>query len=102
MNWKDRLDRVPLHAKAIAARRWYQYAMLRQAASLREFRENHDSARTSEGYWIVIETCLAHLEGRTLTQKDLAARASGAASAATVSRAIQGLDERGFLVIRVS
>jgi hypothetical protein len=101
MNWKVLSEHVPLHAKAIAVARWHQCAILRQAASVRDYRERHDSARTQEGYWIVLEACLAHMEGRTLTQKELTAQASGTASAATVSRTIQGLDERGFLNVRV-
>jgi DNA-binding MarR family transcriptional regulator len=101
MNWKVLSDHVPLHAKAIAAAQWHQCAILRQAASVREYRPRHDSARAHEGYWIVLEACLAHLEGRTLTQKDLTAQASGTASAATVSRTIQGLEVRGILNVRV-
>lgn len=102
MNWKVLADRVPLTAKEIAAGQWHRVAILRQSASIKEFRNTPDHARATEAYWIVVEACLAHLEGRILTQKDLAAVARGTASAATISRAVQDLDERGFVVIRVS
>jgi hypothetical protein len=101
MNWKALSDRVPLTEKAIAAGRWHRCAMLRQAAAVRAFRVGPANGRSQESYWIVIEACLAHLEGRTLTQKDLAAQATGTASAATISRAISTLEERDFIVVRV-
>ena len=75
--------------------------MLRNSANIRAFQEGPDNGRAQESYWIVIEACLAHLEGRTLTQKDLAAQATGTASPATISRAISTLEERGFIVVRV-
>ena len=55
MNWKELSDHVPLREKAIASARWHQCAILRQAASVREYRKRHDSVRIQEGYWIVIE-----------------------------------------------
>ena len=101
MTWKVLSDRVPLTAKAIAAGRWHRCAMLRNSASVRAIKESADSTRSQESHWIVIEACLARLEGRTLTQKDLVAQATGTASPATISRAISTLDERGLIVIRV-
>jgi hypothetical protein len=101
MNWQVLSNRVPLRAKAIAAGRWHQCAMLRRAAAVKEYRRRDDNTRSQEAYWIVIEACLAHLEGRTLTQKGLTAQAIGTMSTATVSRAIQTLEERGFVVTRV-
>ncbi len=102
MAWKFRSYHVPLKAKAIAIGRWHQQALVRRAAIIREFRQLHEVPRALEGFWIVIEASLAHFEGRTLTQKDLAARATGTASAATISRAIQDIEREGWIVTRVS
>ncbi len=102
MDWKILSDRVPLTAKAIAAGRWQRTAILRRAATVKKFRKRQDSARMPEGYWVVLEACLAQLEGRILTQKDLVALASGTASAATISRSLKTFEESGFIIIRVS
>jgi DNA-binding MarR family transcriptional regulator len=93
---------IPLQAKAIAIGRWHQEALTRRGAVIRQFRGLHEIARALEGFWIVLEACLAHLEGRSLTQKDLAARATGTASPATISRAIQDIEAEGWIVTRAS
>ncbi len=93
---------IPLHAKAIAIGRWHQEALIRRGVIIRQFRGLHEIPRALEGFWIVLEACLAHLEGRSLTQKDLAARATGTASPATISRAVQDIEEEGWITTRAS
>ena len=98
----DLTKRLPLRAKAIAIGHWHREALSRRAAIVREFRQLRDVPRALEGFWIVMEACLAHLEGEIVTQKDLAALATGTASPATISRAIQDMEDKGWIVTRPS
>ena len=102
MGRTDLAAHIPLKAKAIAIGRWHQEALSRRGAVIRAVPELRDMPRSAEGFWIVIEACLARFEDRVLTQKDLAARANGTASPATVSRAIQDTEAGGWIVTRVS
>ena len=102
MERDDRLAKIPLKAKAIAIGRWHQAAMARRGAVIREFRELREIPRALEGFWIVVEACLAHFEDRVITQKDLAALATGTASPATISRTIQDIEAEGWIVTRPS
>jgi hypothetical protein len=95
-------DHIPLEAKAIAIGRWHQEALLRRGAVIREFRDLKEIPRALEGFWIVMEASLAHFEGRVMTQKDIAARATGTASPATISRAIQDVEDEGWIVTKPS
>ena len=83
--------------KAIAVAHWHLEALARRAEVIRAFREIKDISRALEGFWIVLESCLAYLEGRTLTQKDLVARATGTVSPATISRTIQDIVDEGWI-----
>ena len=98
----DVTKRLSLRAKAIAIGHWHREALSRRAAVIREFRQLRDVPRALEGFWIVMEACLAHFEGQIVTQKDLAALATGTASPATVSRAIQDMEDEGWIVTRPS
>ena len=98
----DLAKRLPLKAKAIAIGHWHREALARRAAVIREFRTLRDIPRALEGFWIVMEACLAHFEDRVMTQKDLAALATGTASPATISRAIQDIEGQGWIVTRPS
>ncbi len=98
----DLTKRLPLRAKAIAIGHWHREALSRRAAIVREFRQLRDVPRALEGFWIVMEACLAHLEGEIVTQKDLAALATGTASPATISRAVQDMEDKGWIVTRPS
>jgi|GEM_PF-2038506 len=102
MEPNDRPARIPLTAKAIAIGRWHQEALARRGAVIREFRELREIPRALEGFWIVLEACLAHFENRVITQKDLAALATGTASPATISRTIQDIEADGWIVTRPS
>ncbi|MEI7713145.1 MAG: MarR family winged helix-turn-helix transcriptional regulator [Rhodospirillales bacterium] len=94
--------RIPLAAKAIAIGRWHREAQARRAAIIGELREQREIPRAQEAFWIVAEACLAHFEGRVMTQKDLAARATGTVSPATISRAIQDSEVEGWIVVKPS
>lgn len=98
----DLTKRLPLKAKAIAVGHWHREALERRAVVIREFRQLRDMPRALEGFWIVTEACLAHFEERVITQKDLAALATGTVSPATISRAIQDIEGKGWIVTRPS
>lgn len=98
----ERAKRVPLKAKAIAVGQWHREALARRGSIIREFRSLRDIPRALEGFWIVLEAAMAHFEERTITQKDLAAMATGTASPATISRAIQDMETEGWIVTRPS
>jgi hypothetical protein len=59
-----------------------------------------DFVRGHEAFWVVVETILAAVEGRVLTQKELTARAAGLYSAPTLSRVVQDAATRGWIVSR--
>lgn len=59
-----------------------------------------DFVRGHEAFWIVLETIVTAVEGGVLTQKDLAARAAGLYSAATLSRVVRNAVARGWVVSR--
>ena len=98
----ERTKRLPMKAKAIAIGHWHRESMARRAAVIHEFRQMRNTPRAQEGLWIVMEVCLAHFEDRVMTQKDLAALATGTVSPATISRAIQDVEEQGWIVTRPS
>jgi hypothetical protein len=98
----EQAKRVSREARAIAVGHWHREALLRRSAVIRELRQLRDIRRAQEGFWILMEACLAHFEGRIVTQKDLAALATGTASPATISRAIQDIEDEGWIVTRPS
>ena len=99
---KDLTTRLSITAKAIAIGQWHREALARRGAVIREFRQLRDIPRALEGFWIVMEASLAHFEGRVITQKDIAALATGTVSPATISRTIQDIEDEGWIVTRPS
>jgi DNA-binding MarR family transcriptional regulator len=91
------LAAVPKPGRARALGRIHLLAVHRQNRVIRDIRALGGHTRTVESLWVVMEACVAHFESRRLTQKDIAARASGVASAATVSRSIQDLEMDGWI-----
>jgi hypothetical protein len=49
-----------------------------------------------------MEACLASFEGKIVTQKDLAALATGTVSPATISRVVQDMEDEGWIATRPS
>ena len=88
---------IPPEAKALALGRFHLRALARQWDIIRVVRGRRDIRRALEGFWIVLEALVAHFEARTLTQKDLTARAEGTSSAATISRAIGDIEQEGWI-----
>lgn len=89
-----------LEAKALALGRLHLAAVRQRAAAMRKYPELGDTQRGAVAVWILLEALVAHLEARDLTQKDLAARANGLVSAATVSRAIGAVERQGWIAAR--
>jgi hypothetical protein len=69
----------------------------RQFAIIRQVGGSDPGPRVREGFWCVMETVLAHLRGRRMTHKLLAAEARGLISGPTLSRALDDMEARGFL-----
>ena len=90
---------IPIDAKALALARFHLAAFARRGAVIRQFRTLREIFRSLEAFWIIQEAILAHFEKRTLTQKDLTARATGTSSAATMSRSIRDVAREGWIVI---
>ena len=57
-----------------------------------------DFVRGQEAFWVVLETIMAHVENRSLAQKDLAALSSGLYSSSTLSRVVRDGVARGWVV----
>jgi hypothetical protein len=82
-------------AEAIAA--IHLASIRRQFAIIRQVGGSDPGPRVREGFWCVMETVLAHLRGRRMTHKLLAAEAQGLISGPTLSRALDDMEARGFL-----
>lgn len=98
----DVLRRVAAADKALAVGRLHRKAMHRRMAVIRRFRDQAHMPRALEAYWVVLAAMVARLEGRPLTQKDLAASGTGAISAATISRAVNDVERHGWIVTAAS
>jgi hypothetical protein len=96
---------VPPHPEADSARRARAEAIAamhlatirRQFAIIRRLGGDDPGPRAREGFWCVVETVLAHLCGRRMTQKLLAAEVRGLISGPTLSRALADMEARDLI-----
>ena len=96
--WIDGLNRLPLASKTLVLCHLHQKAFERFVAIVLVHRQPGEFTRVYEIFWMFLETIVAALDGKPMTQKDLVANASGLYSDATISRVVQEGVDKGWIV----
>ncbi len=96
------LDAIPTSVRGITVGHIQLTAMRHRMLAVNALYEGSPSPRALEVFWIVLGALVAHFEHGALSRKDIAARATGAISNATLSRAVGDAERLGLVTTRPS
>lgn len=91
------LDAVPTSVRGIAAGHIQLIAMRHRMLAVAALSGGVSEPRSLEIFWVVLAALIAHFEHGVLSRKDIGARATGAISNATLSRAVRDAERLGLV-----